>query len=100
MKDNPTTRDAPLTQHSPLTTHHMNDHKSALVSAIESKDIARQPLSKYKEKVREHYDGPAGAFTAVTGILTGHEALAGRLIRPDGFDVRGCKHILDAGCGN
>jgi ubiquinone/menaquinone biosynthesis C-methylase UbiE len=32
--------------------------------------------------------------------LTGHEALAGRLIRPSGFDVRGCKRILDAGCGN
>ena len=27
-------------------------------------------------------------------------ALAGRLIRPDAFDVRGCKRILDAGCGN
>ena len=75
-------------------------HKSALVSAIESKDLARQPLSEYKQLVRDHYDGPAGAFTAVTGFITGHEALAGRLIRPGGFDVRGCKHILDAGCGN
>jgi ubiquinone/menaquinone biosynthesis C-methylase UbiE len=36
----------------------------------------------------------------VTGLLTGHEALAGRLIRPTAFDVRGCKTILDAGCGN
>ena len=36
----------------------------------------------------------------MTGIITGHEALAGRLLRPGGFDVRGCKHILDAGCGN
>src|SRR5262249_15376750 len=26
--------------------------------------------------------------------------LAGRLIRPRTFDVRGCKRILDAGCGN
>src|SRR5205823_2194777 len=34
------------------------------------------------------------------GVVTGHEALAGRLIRPGGFDVRGCKSILDAGCGN
>jgi ubiquinone/menaquinone biosynthesis C-methylase UbiE len=75
-------------------------NKSTLVSAIESKDISRQPLSEYKQLVREHYDGPAGAFTAVTGFLTGHEALAGRLIRREGFDVRGCKKILDAGCGN
>ena len=33
-------------------------------------------------------------------MLTGHEALAGRLIRPGAFDVRGCKRILDAACGN
>jgi SAM-dependent methyltransferase len=74
--------------------------KSTLVSAIESKHVSRQPLADYKDFVRDHYDGPAGAFTAVTGFVTGHEALAGRLIRPGGFDVRGCKHILDAGCGN
>ena len=40
------------------------------------------------------------ALTAVTGFVTGHETLAGRLIRPSAFDVRGCKSILDAGCGN
>ena len=33
-------------------------------------------------------------------MITGHEALAGRLIRPGAFDVRGCKSILDAACGN
>ena len=54
----------------------------------------------YRRFIQGHYDGPAGALTAVTGLLTGHEALAGRLIRPEGFDVRGCRHILDAGCGN
>jgi SAM-dependent methyltransferase len=54
----------------------------------------------YRRFIQGHYDGPAGALTAVTGLLTGHEALAGRLIRPDGFDIRGCRHILDAGCGN
>src|SRR5438132_7957491 len=59
-----------------------------------------RPSSEYRKFIQGHYDGPAGAFTSVTGFLTGHEALAGRLIRPDGFDVRGCKHILDAACGN
>ena len=39
-------------------------------------------------------------MTAFTGLVTGHEALAGRLIRPERFDVRGCKAILDAACGN
>jgi ubiquinone/menaquinone biosynthesis C-methylase UbiE len=75
-------------------------HKPALVRALESKLPSQQPLNDYKHFVRDHYDGLAGAMTAVTGLLTGHEVLAGRLIRPDGFDVRGCKHILDAACGN
>src|SRR5262249_26789935 len=50
--------------------------------------------------VQKHYDGLPGALTSVSGLLTGHEALAGRLIRPGAFDVRGCKSILDAACGN
>src|SRR5260221_11240457 len=50
--------------------------------------------------IRDHYEGLPGALTSVTGFLTGHEALAGRLIRPGAFDVRGCKRILDAACGN
>jgi SAM-dependent methyltransferase len=54
----------------------------------------------YRGFIRAHYDGPAGALTGVTGYLTGHETLAGRLIRSDGFDVRGCHRLLDAGCGN
>jgi SAM-dependent methyltransferase len=54
----------------------------------------------YRRFIERHYDGLPGALTAVTGWLTGHEGLAGRLIRQQGFDVRGAKHILDAGCGN
>ncbi|MCS6852022.1 MAG: class I SAM-dependent methyltransferase [Gemmataceae bacterium] len=54
----------------------------------------------YRRFVQRHYDGLAGALTALTGLLTGHEALAGRLIRPGGFDVRGCQRLLDAACGN
>jgi SAM-dependent methyltransferase len=74
--------------------------RKGLVGALESSEPRRRPLSAYKRFIQNHYDGPAGALTAVTGLLTGHEALAGRLIRPDGFDVRGCKRILDAACGN
>ncbi|HMP04334.1 MAG TPA: class I SAM-dependent methyltransferase [Gemmatales bacterium] len=33
-------------------------------------------------------------------MMTGHELLARRVINPRAFDVRGCKMILDAGCGN
>src|SRR5438876_8903199 len=55
---------------------------------------------EYRRFIQNHYDGLPGALTAVTGLITGHEALAGRLIRPGAFDVKGCKRILDAGCGN
>ena len=74
--------------------------RSGLGAALESKDPDRRSFADYRRFVRDHYDGLPGALTAVTGILTGHEALAGRLLRPGAFDVRGCKHILDAGCGN
>ena len=67
---------------------------------LESSKPHRQPFGQYKRFIQSHYDGVAGALTAVTGLLTGHEALAGRLIRPGAFDVRGCKRILDAACGN
>jgi ubiquinone/menaquinone biosynthesis C-methylase UbiE len=62
--------------------------------------IGRRSFLDYRRFIQNHYDGLPGALTSVTGIVTGHEALAGRLIRPGGFDVRGCKRILDAGCGN
>src|SRR5262245_55663359 len=76
------------------------DPRRGLTGLIESSDPHQKDFGAYKKLVKEHYDGPAGAFTAVTGFLTGHETLAGRLIRPGGFDVRGCKSILDAACGN
>jgi len=60
------------------------------------KRAARHTLST----IRKLYDGPAGAFLSVTGVLTGHAALAGQVIGPRGFDVRGCKRLLDAACGN
>src|SRR3954463_16580335 len=75
-------------------------NRGGLIGAIESKQQTKRSLADYKHFVRDHYDGLPGALTAVTGVLTGHEALAGRLIRPGGFDVRGRKRILDAACGN
>jgi SAM-dependent methyltransferase len=72
----------------------------SLSSALESKEPQRRSFADYRKFIQHHYDGLPGKLTAVTGLLTGHEALAGRLIRPGGFDVRGCKRILDAGCGN
>jgi ubiquinone/menaquinone biosynthesis C-methylase UbiE len=71
-----------------------------LSRVLESKDPKRRSFADYRRYIQRHYDGLPGALTAVTGRLTGHETLAGRLIRRDAFDVRGCKRILDAGCGN
>jgi SAM-dependent methyltransferase len=71
-----------------------------LGALLESSQPRRRPFRDYRRFIQGHYDGVAGALTAVTGVVTGHEALAGRLIRPGAFDVRGCKRILDAACGN
>jgi SAM-dependent methyltransferase len=67
---------------------------------LESKSPRRRPLPEYRRLIRAQYDGIPGALTAFTGKLTLHEALAHRLIGAHAFDVRGCKSILDAGCGN
>jgi SAM-dependent methyltransferase len=74
--------------------------RKRLGQALESAEPRRRPFGEYRDFIRDHYDGLPGALTAVTGLVTGHEALAGRLIRPGAFDVRGCKCILDAACGN
>jgi SAM-dependent methyltransferase len=62
--------------------------------------MKRRSAGSYRKFIRKHYDGLPGALTSFTGLVTGHEALAGRLIRPGVFDVKGCKRILDAACGN
>ncbi|MGE3808710.1 MAG: class I SAM-dependent methyltransferase [Gemmataceae bacterium] len=67
---------------------------------LKSKEHQKRSFGDYRRFIQNQYDGLPGAFTSVTGLVTGHETLAGRLIRPSGFDVRGCKRILDAGCGN
>src|SRR6516162_2280588 len=74
--------------------------RKRLGAALESAEPRRRSFGDYKRFIQHHYDGLPGALTAVTGLVTGHEALAGRLIRPGNFDVRGCKRILDAACGN
>src|SRR5439155_19720587 len=73
---------------------------TGLRRVLESKDPKRRSFADYRRYIQRHYDGLPGALTAVTGRLTGHETLAGRLIRRDGFDIKGRKRILDARCGN
>ncbi|HEY7154203.1 MAG TPA: class I SAM-dependent methyltransferase [Gemmataceae bacterium] len=83
----------------PETTTTISSPKG-LRGALESAEPRRRSFDAYRRFIQNHYDGLPGALTSVTGLLTGHEALAGRLIRPEAFDVRGCKRILDAACGN
>jgi SAM-dependent methyltransferase len=74
--------------------------RHGLRGVIESKKPARHSFLDYRRLIRNHYDGLAGKLTGLTGLVTGHEALAGRLIGEHAFDVRGSRRILDAGCGN
>lgn len=82
----PTKRKSPLTR--------------AIQRAIESKKVRQKSFTDYRRFVQHHYDGLAGELTGVTGVLSGHAVLAGQVFRPHAFDLRGCKRILDAGCGN
>jgi ubiquinone/menaquinone biosynthesis C-methylase UbiE len=72
----------------------------ALQEAIASKRCHRQPFHEYRRFIQGHYDGLAGNLIGVSGLLTGHAVLAGQVFKPTAFDLRGCKRILDAGCGN
>lgn len=72
----------------------------SLSELLMSKTIERRDPEQYRQLVKKHYNGPAGWFTLITGVMTGHELLARRVINPKAFDVRGCKAILDVGCGN
>jgi ubiquinone/menaquinone biosynthesis C-methylase UbiE len=73
---------------------------TGLRTLLASKEIHRRDPEDYRQLVKDHYSGPAGWFTLLTGWLTGHESLAEDLFAPVQFDVRGCRRVLDAGCGN
>jgi SAM-dependent methyltransferase len=88
-----------MTSPTPDTPTPPPGHKG-IVGMLESREQDRRSFLDYRNFIRQHYDGAAGGWTSVTGVITGHETLAGRLIRPQAFDVRGCRRILDAGCGN
>jgi SAM-dependent methyltransferase len=79
---------------------HTQSRFSLLSRIIASKAPERWSPDRYRAMLKESYNGPAGWFTVVSGFFTGHEMLAERIIGPRGFDVRGCKRVLDAGTGN
>lgn len=91
---------APSTADEQKTDEQKQEKKKGITRLIESRQQEKRSFGDYRRFIQGHYDGIAGALTRFTGFVTGHEALAGRLIRPTAFDVRGCKAILDAACGN
>jgi ubiquinone/menaquinone biosynthesis C-methylase UbiE len=83
----------------PAKSHPKKPLGKAIKRALESKRH-RQPFSDYRKFIQHHYDGFAGKLTRVSGFFSGHEALAGQVFRPKTFDLRDCRRILDAGCGD
>jgi ubiquinone/menaquinone biosynthesis C-methylase UbiE len=71
----------------------------AIKEALKSKQV-KKPYREYRQFIQDKYDGFAGNLMSITGFITGHGLLAGQVFKPDAFDLRGCKRILDAGCGN
>jgi ubiquinone/menaquinone biosynthesis C-methylase UbiE len=66
---------------------------------VEFKGIKRLSVSQYREKIRAHYDGPAGAVLSLASLVSLHEPLIGRLLRKKKYDVTQAKKVLDIGSG-
>lgn len=73
--------------------------KRALRRLVEFQGIRRLALPQYRDRVRQHYDGPAGSILRIGSIFSLHEPLVGRLIRKRKFDATRFKRILDVGSG-
>lgn len=73
--------------------------KEMLRRIAEFKGIRRLSLQKYREAVRDKYDGPAGAVLALSSLVSLHEPLIGQMFRKGKFDVSTCRRILDVGSG-
>ncbi len=71
----------------------------ALNRIVENDFIHRVTADEYREKVKDVYGGPQGAFLATASHLSMHVPLGRRLFRTRKFDLRGMKSILDVGSG-
>lgn len=66
---------------------------------MEFQGIRRLTEGQYRSRVRDMYDGPAGAVLALGSLLSLHEPLVGRMLRRGSFDVTRFQSILDVGSG-
>jgi len=65
----------------------------------EFQGIRRLSLQQYRSRVKNLYDGPAGAMLALASMVSLHEPLVGRILRTKQFDVSRFRDILDVGSG-
>ena len=72
--------------------------KHPLIRLFEFKGINRLSIGQYRNRIRNLYDGPAGAVLAVGSMISLHEPLVGHLLRAR-FDVSQQDRILDVGSG-
>lgn len=66
---------------------------------LEDRLIQRVSFKRYRQKVRDVYDGPKGAILATCSLLSLHVPLGKRLFRTRKFDLRGVRRVLDVGSG-
>ena len=66
---------------------------------LEDRLIQRVSFEKYRQKVRNVYDGPKGAILATCSLLSLHVPLGKRLFRTRKFNLRGVRQVLDVGSG-
>lgn len=73
--------------------------KKIINQLIERKLMEEVSFEKYRDKVRDVYDGPQGALLATCSLISGHLTLGERLFRSRKFDLAGSRRILDVGSG-
>lgn len=66
---------------------------------LEYRAISEVSYQKYRDTVREVYDGPQGAVLVACSLISLHTPLGERMLRTHQFDLRGAKRILDVGSG-
>jgi ubiquinone/menaquinone biosynthesis C-methylase UbiE len=79
--------------------HGPGRRKKIIHKLVENDLINRVSYEEYRDKVRDVYGGPQGAFLATCSMLSLHIHLGDRLLRERRFDLRGAKKILDVGIG-
>lgn len=66
---------------------------------VEFQGVHHDSARQYRDRIRDLYDGPAGAVLAIGSMLSLHEPLVGHMLRKRQFDASRFRSILDVGSG-